>query len=114
MVHLRLVLVILSLCIGSLAGFSMGADAKKPSATKSASKTSAAEPLKQSSQNQPEEPAADAALLDSPSEKPEWLDDYVDAMDRAKAEGKLMLIDFYRSSDQRGGSRPGGRLGGKY
>ena len=57
--------------------------------------------MKQSSQNQPEEPAADAALLDSPSEKPEWLDDYVDAMDRAKAEGKLMLIHFYRSSDQR-------------
>ena len=99
--HLRRVVVILSLCTGSLAGFSMGADAKKPLTTKSASKTPAAEPLKQSSQNQPEEPAADAALLDSPSEKPEWLDDYVDAMDRAKAEGKLMLIHFYRSSDQR-------------
>jgi len=93
--------VILGLCLGSLAELSMGADAKKPSATKSASKTPAVEPLQRSSPNQPDEPAADAALLDSPSEKPEWADDYVDAMDRAKAEGKLMLIHFYRSSDQR-------------
>src|SRR4029079_4120985 len=99
--HLRRVLVILSLSTAPLAGFSMGADAKKPPTTKSASKTPAVEPLQQSSQNQPEEPAADVALLDSPNEKPEWLDDYVDAMDRAKAEGKLMLIHFYRSSDQR-------------
>ena len=67
--HLRRVLVILSLCTGSLAGFSMGADAKKATTTKSASKTPAAEPLKQSSQNQTEEPPADSALLDSQSAK---------------------------------------------
>jgi hypothetical protein len=101
MVQLRLGLAILTLYTGSLAGFSMGADAKKPTTTNSASKTPAVEPLKQSSQNQPAEPVADAALLDSQSANPEWLNDYVDAMDRAKAEGKLMLIHFYRSSDQR-------------
>ena len=39
------------------------------------------------------------ATADS-SAAPEWLDSYVSAMDQAKAENKLMLVHFYRATDQ--------------
>ena len=35
-----------------------------------------------------------------PPAAPEWLDSYVSAMDQARAENKLMLVHFYRATDQ--------------
>jgi hypothetical protein len=104
MLRCNYVLVALAVCL--FAGRLNAADGAKhaqpkPNKATGDSAVSSADHQESKPNSVEKQGAGEAAPIAETAATVEWMDDYVAAMDKARAENKLMLIHFFRASDQR-------------